>query len=118
MYDPKHAVFVAGIAKPGKEDSISSVYQNLSLGLVVDCTTDQILDLGCSMVMEETVYFVRQLLVGKNLVRDMKEMVELLRTRFFALSQKALIAALYDAQNHYLMAMAQLKETKDRREPS
>ena len=80
MYDPKHAVFVAGIAKPGKEDSISSVYQNLSLGLVVDCTTDQILDLGCSMVMEETVYFVRQLLVGKNLVRDMKEMVELLRT--------------------------------------
>ena len=42
------------------------MYQNLSLGLVVDRTTGQILDLGCSMVMEETVYFVRQLLVGKR----------------------------------------------------
>ena len=116
MYDLENAVYVAGIAKTGKEDSISAMYQNLSLGLVVDRTTGQTLDLGCSMVMEETVYFVRQLLVGKRLVEDTKEMVELLCTRFFALSQKALIAALYDAQNHYLMAMAQLKESEKKQE--
>ena len=113
MYDLENAVYVAGIAKTGKEDSISAMYQNLSLGLVVDRTTGQILDLGC---MEETVYFVRQLLVGKRLVEDTKEIVELLCTRFFALSQKALIAALYDAKNHYLMAMAQLKESEKKQE--
>lgn len=116
MYDSENAVFVTGIAKPGKEDSVHAMYQTLSLGLVVDRTTNQILDLGCSMVMEETVYFIRQLLVGKNLVDDVKEMAELLRTRFFAISQKALIAALYDAQNHYLISMAQLKETEQTRE--
>lgn len=116
MYEFENAVYVAGIAKPGKGDSIGAMYQNLSLGLVVDRATGQILDLGCSMVMEETVYFVRQLLVGKNLMEDTKEMVELLRTRFFALSQKALITALYDAQNHYQMAMAQLKESEKKRE--
>ena len=46
MYDLENAVYVAGIAKTGKEDSISAMYQNLSLGLVVDRTTGQILDLG------------------------------------------------------------------------
>ena len=68
------------------------------------------------MVMEETVYFIRQLLVGKNLVEDTQEMVELLCTRFFALSQKALITALYDAKNHYLMAMARQKATEEEKE--
>lgn len=40
MYDLENAVYVAGIAKTGKEDSISAMYQNLSLGLVVDRTTN------------------------------------------------------------------------------
>ena len=107
MYDFTNAVFVSGIAETGKEDSISALYQNLSLGLVVDARTNQILDVGCSMVMDVTQDFVRRLLLGKNLVEDVPQIVEQLRGRFLALSQKALIVALYDAQNHYLMARAQ-----------
>lgn len=73
MYDLENAVYVAGIAKTGKEDSISAMYQNLSLGLVVDRTTGQILDLGCSMVMEETVYSSANSWWGKDWWRTLRK---------------------------------------------
>ena len=85
----------AGIAveavKPGK------FYQILQ-------TSGQILALDCTMVMGETVEFLRQLLVGRNLFSEMDDIVCLLERRFLALSQKAMIAALYDAQNRVRMA--------------
>lgn len=108
MYNMDNAIYVVGIAKPGGDDSIYALYQNLSLGLVIDRTTGEILDLGVSMVLDETVYFVQRLLIGKSLTKDSGEIVELLRTRFFALSQKAVIAAFYDAKNHYTLAMKTL----------
>ena len=100
----ENTIFVAGISKTGKEDGIHSLYQNLSVGLVVDQSSGQILALDCTIVMGETVEFLRQLLVGRNLFSEMDDIARLLERRFLALSQKAMIAALYDAQNRFRMA--------------
>ena len=103
MYYPEDSVFVTGVANTSKDDAINVMYQTFSLSLIIDIHSNRILSLSCNMVMPETVDFVRHMLVGKDLVNDLKEMSDIIRRRFLALSQKALIAALYDAQNHYLM---------------
>lgn len=83
----ENTIFVAGISKTGKEDGIHSLYQNLSVGLVVDQSSGQILALDCTMVMGETVEFLRQLLVGRNLFSEMDDIARLLERRFLALSK-------------------------------
>lgn len=112
MIYPKDSVFVTGIAKAGKDDGISSMFQNLSLVLIVD-GNNRIIDAGCTMLMAETVNFIRQILIGHDLAGDLTEITEEIRSRFFALSQKALIAALYDAQNHYFMSMPDARSLSD-----
>lgn len=96
-------IFITGQAKPGKEDAISSVYNVFSLSLFIDTQTDRIVNLACNTVMDETEDFIRMLLVGKNLLTDLDEMLDILSRRFYALVRKTLIVALKDAQNRYLM---------------
>lgn len=54
--------------------------------------------------MSDTIDFLRQIIEGKNLVTDTDLITDLLKKRFLALSQKAVVAALKDAQNRFLMA--------------
>ena len=110
MYYPESAVFVTGTAKVGKEDAINTMYGNFFMSLIIDSNTDTILSVSCNMVMQETVDFVRYLVVGHNILTDLDTMCESIRTRFFALSQKAVIAALKDAQNRYSLSMRQLRQ--------
>lgn len=102
---PDSAVFVSGTAKVGKEDAINTMYGNFFLSLIVDSDTDTIIEASCNMIMQETVAFVRYLIVGHNILTDVDEICESIRKRFFALSQKAVIAALKDAQNRYINGM-------------
>ena len=57
-----------------------------------------------NMIMSDTIDFLRQIIEGKNLVTDTDLITDLLKKRFLALSQKAVVAALKDAQNRFLMA--------------
>lgn len=100
-------IFVAGVARTAKEESISHMYRYLSVGLVVDSDSDLIIDADCTMAMDLTRGFIRELLVGRNLHTGIDEIVKVIHRRFLGLSQKALIAALYDAQNHYLISRSQ-----------
>lgn len=103
MFYTNSTVFVTGQAKPSKEDAIAAVYQVFSLTLIIDTKTDCIVDLSCTSTLEETKDFVRSLLCGKNIITEIEEMIIEIKTRFFALIQKALIVALKDARNRYLM---------------
>lgn len=96
-------IFITGQAKPSKEDAISTVYQIFSLSLFIDTENDCIVNLACTTAMEETEEFIRMLIVGKNILTEMDDILDVLRKRFFALVQKTLIAALKDVQNRYLM---------------
>lgn len=103
MLYPEDSVFVTGVAKVSKEDAINAMYGTFSLSIVIDVHSNRIISASCNMVMQETKDFLAQLLIGKNIVTDVEQIVLTLRKRFLALSQKAVIVALRDAQNHYLM---------------
>lgn len=81
------------------------MYGTFSLSLVVDVHSNRILSASGNMVMQNTNDFLAHLLIGKNIVTQMDEMCDVLKKRFLALAQKAVIVALRDAQNHYLMAI-------------
>jgi hypothetical protein len=69
----------------------------------VDTQTDIILDATCNTVKDITNDFIKSLLIGKNLINEIDAAVLDIRNRYFGLSQKALIIALKDAHNKYVM---------------
>lgn len=101
---PPDSVFVTGVARVSKEDAINAMYGTFTLSLVVDVKTGTIINCSANMIMSDTIDFLRQIIEGKNLVTDMDLITDLLKKRFLALSQKAVVAALKDAQNRFLMA--------------
>ena len=92
-YSPD-TVFITGQARPAKEDAISLV--------IVDRKTGRIEDAQCNTILPMTDRFVHSLIVGKGLVEDMEELEKIIRSRYFALTQRALLASLKDARNQYL----------------
>lgn len=96
-------IFITGQAKPSSEDAINTMYHVFSLSLIVDKDTDIIISLACNTIMDETEDFIRGLLCGRNLVTELDLMIDIIKTRFYALIQRALIVALKDAYNRYLM---------------
>ena len=101
---PDNTVFVTGVAKLSKDDPIASMYEVFFLSLVVDRDSGIIVDATCNTAREMTKDFIRSLLVRRNLADGVDGMVAEIRRRFFGLAQKALIVALKDAHNHYVMA--------------
>ncbi len=111
MFYPEDSVFVTGTAKVSKDDVVNAMYQSLSLCLIIDIHSNQILQLDCTMVLSTTTDFIRGLLVGKNIISDIEEITYLMQKRFLGMSQKAILAALHDAQNRYLMAYPNARTT-------
>ena len=103
---PKNTIFVTGTARPIKEDVINNVYQVLSLSLVIDKNTNIILDADATTILDITRNFLKEILIGKDFIEDIKDIEQELRDRFFALIQKPLIASLKDAHNKYRMIIA------------
>jgi hypothetical protein len=85
-------------------DAINTMYNTFSLCLIVETAdNDKIINLVCTTVMGETEEFIRQIICGHSLVKDVDEIIDILKRRFHALVQKTLIVALKDAQNRYFM---------------
>jgi hypothetical protein len=106
----ENTVFVTGVAKPSKDDPIASLYEVFFLSLVVDRDSGTIVDATCNTAREMTKDFIRSLLVRRNLMAGVDGIVLEIRRRFFGLAQKALIVALKDAHNNYMMAKKKLSE--------
>ena len=68
---------------------------------------DTILVVECNTILSVTRNFVVSMLLGKSLKTDLDEMQQSIRERYFALTQKPLIACLKDAHNRYMMVTGQ-----------
>lgn len=106
---PEDSVFVTGVAKVIREDAINAMYGTFSLSLIIDGHTGMILNASANMVMQDTVEFLKDILIGRNLLTDGEAVTLILKKRFLALSQKAVITAFKDAQNHFLLVYPQAK---------
>lgn len=106
MYD-KNTILVVGQAKPSREDAIYSLHGEFYISLVVDKESGLIIDVECNTILSVTKDFAASLFIGKNLKTDRAVIEKEIRERYFALTQKPLIACLKDAYNRYMMVTGQ-----------
>jgi len=55
------------------------------------------------MVKDVTSDFIKSIMIGYNLMNDEENIIDEIRDRFHGIAQKAVIAALKDARNRYMM---------------
>ena len=67
----------------------------------------KILDMDCNTILEVTKNFVATLLIGRSLRDDVQMLEKEIKERYFALTQKPLIACIKDAHNRYMMVTGQ-----------
>lgn len=101
MMGEKNTVLVVGQSKPSKEDAIYNLHGEFYICLIVERDTGRILKADCNTILETTREFVASMFVGKNLLTDMEFLEKEIRERYFALTQKPLIACMKDACNRY-----------------
>lgn len=101
----QNTFLVVGQAKPSRDDAIYMTHGEFYISLVLD-EKGNILDMECNTILSVTKDFVFSMLVGKNLVADLPELEKQIKTRYFALTQKPLIACLKDASNRWTAARA------------
>ncbi|MBU5269955.1 DUF3870 domain-containing protein [Clostridium cochlearium] len=102
IYDT-NTIYVTGMSKSNNMDPITKMYNSFFLGLILDKDTDIIIDVTCNTISDITNDFIKTILVGKNLVKDLNKIILEINERFLATSQKALIVALKDSFNKYEM---------------
>ena len=101
----KNTVLVVGQSKPSREDAIYNLHGEFYICLIVERDTGRILKADCNTILETTKEFVASMFVGKNLLTDMELLEKEIRERYFALTQKPLIACMKDAYNRYMMVL-------------
>ena len=101
----KNTILVVGQAKPSKEDAIYNLHGEFYISLIVERDTGKILELDCNTILEVTKQFVASM--GKSLRTDVPLIEKEIRERYFALTQKPLIACMKDACNRYLTAIGE-----------
>ncbi len=101
-----NTIYVIGDAKAPQNNPITKKYSQFFLALVIDATTDEIIDSECSSTIQLTNAFVRSLFIGR-MVGD-KGIEEAIRKRYQGSSQKALVVAYHDARYKYSQAKAAL----------
>lgn len=106
MYE-KDTILVVGQAKPSREDAIYNLHGEFYISLVLEKESGKILDVECNAILSVTRNFVASMLIGKSIKTDLEEIEKEIRSRYYALTQKPLIACVKDAYNRYMMATEQ-----------
>ena len=104
-----NTILVVGQAKPSKEDAIYNLHGEFYISLIVERDTGKILELDCNTILDVTKRFVESMFVGKSLKTDVPAIEKEIKERYFALTQKPLIACMKDACNRYLTAIGETR---------
>lgn len=99
----KNTIYVIGTARLGKSDPILSTHNIFFIGLIIDKSTNEIIDSTCNMVKEKTSEFITSIVVGYNITTEIDEIQLEIEERYHGMAQKAIIAAVKDARNKYMM---------------
>lgn len=108
----KNTILIVGQAKPSREDAIYSLHGEFYISLVLEKKSGTIINMDCNTILGVTRDFVADMIVGKSLKTDMELLEKEIRSRYFAMTQKPLIACLKDACNRYAMVLEKEREKK------
>jgi len=99
----KNTIYILGTSKISKNDPISAMYDIFFVGIILERNSGKIIDSTCNMVRDVTTDFIKSILIGYNLLDDINEIIDEIQDRFYGMAQKAVIAAVKDARNKFMM---------------
>lgn len=99
----KDTIYITGTAKISGNDPIADVFDTFFIGIILDRNDGAIIDVTCNMVKDVTSDFIKSVLIGYNLMDETDKAIDEIKDRFHGIAQKAVIAALKDARNRYMM---------------
>lgn len=103
MIYSKDTIYITGTAKISSNDPISAMYDMFFIGIILEREGGKIVDVTCNMVRDVTADFIKSMLVDYNLNDDIEQISDEIKDRFHGMAQKAVIAAVKDARNKYIM---------------
>ncbi|KGK90656.1 MULTISPECIES: DUF3870 domain-containing protein [unclassified Clostridium] len=106
----KNTIYITGIAHSNSSDPITVQYNIFFLGVIINKDTSQIVDIACNAISPITVEFIKSIIIEHNIVDDIQKIICEIQERFFGTSQKALIVALKDVHNKYLVELKKHKK--------
>jgi len=98
----KSTLFITGTARIGKADPIAAAHDIFFVGLIIDKTTNKIVDFTCNMVRDVTNDFIKSIVLEYDIVNDCDALIDEVKERFHGLAQKSVCASIKDARNKYL----------------
>ncbi|WP_243116688.1 DUF3870 domain-containing protein [Marinisporobacter balticus] len=111
MYE-KNTIYILGTSKISKNDPIAALYDILFVGIILERESGKIMDLTCNMVRDVTSDFIKAILIGYHLIDDIDDIIGEIQDRFHGMAQKAVIAAVKDARNKYIMIQTNSVKSK------
>ena len=100
MYS-KNTVYIVGHAKTNTDNAITEQFKIFFISFVVDVTTDEIVDLGCSATLGITSEFIRSIFMGRTMDTEIDAVETEVNHRYFGSSQRAIVVAYKDAVKKY-----------------
>lgn len=110
----RDTILVVGQAKPSREDAIYSLHGEFYISLVLERDSGKILNVECNTILSVTRDFVADIFIGKSLKTDLGILEQEIKNRYFAMTQKPLIACMKDASNRYIMILEKGKQQEER----
>ncbi|WP_125154595.1 DUF3870 domain-containing protein [Clostridium rectalis] len=101
----KNTLYITGISRSNSVDPITIMYNSFFIGIIIEEETNKIVDITSNTISNATTEFIKSILVGYNLVKDLDSMIQEIQHRFLGTAQKALIVALKDAHNKYIIEL-------------
>lgn len=106
MQTSKHyhedTILLSGSAKLPANIIRTSTEQVIGVAVVVDLKTSLVIDAECSLVLEITRNFLKDIIIGINLEKDFDSLISRIEKRYQGSASKAIMTALKVIYNKYL----------------
>lgn len=97
-------VFFSGYAKLPSGITATEMYRVIGVVVVVDMTTETIIEADCALATETARNFIIKIIAGHSLVNGIEPLLKIIDTRYQGSAKKAIITALkiiYDKYRSY-----------------
>lgn len=94
-------IIVTGYAKMPEGTVVRALYGNLAIGAIVDFETHTVIEGWASLYAEQTQKFVRDLLVGENLLADDSKFLQAIQADYWGNAQGAICQCYRDMVRRY-----------------
>ncbi|GAA0728506.1 DUF3870 domain-containing protein [Clostridium malenominatum] len=101
----KNTIYITGVSRANSTDPITVMYNGFFLGMIINKDTGEIIDVTSNAISSMTTDFIKSMLIGYSIVKELDEMINEINNRFFGTAQKALIVALREVHNKFLIEM-------------